>query len=89
MWVFLFYKVFICKMKIVITESQLRQLKENYDPDKLYKKSYVVNILKKAPRQYKKYITNLDEHECYDSEGNKHECVKVPQFIYQYLIGNY
>lgn len=76
-------------MKIVITERQLKQLTETYDPDKLYKKSYIVNVLKKAPRQYRKYITLLDEFDCHDNEGNKHECVKVPQFIYQYLIGNY
>lgn len=76
-------------MKIIITESQLTLLMEYYDPDKLYEKSYVVNILKKAPRQYKKYLSLLDEYDCYDKEGNKHECVKVPQFIYQYLIGKY
>lgn len=89
MWVFLFYGVFICCMKIIITESQLRQLKETYDSDKLYKKSHIVNLLKKAPRQYKNYLSSLNEYDCYDSEGNKHECVKIPQFIYQYLIGNY
>ena len=89
MWVFLFYEVFISNMKIVITESQLRQLTEIYDPEKLYKKSYIVHVLKKAPRQYKSHLSSLDVYDCHDNEGNKHECVKIPQFIYQYLTGNY
>jgi hypothetical protein len=76
-------------MKIVITESQLRQLTEMYNPDKLYRKSYIVNVLNKAPRQYKKYLSSLDEVDCYDGDGNKHECVKIPQFIHQYLSGQY
>ena len=40
-------------MKIVITESQLRQLTEIYDPEKLYKKSYIVNVLKKANSRHR------------------------------------
>ena len=60
-----------------------------YNPDKLYKKSYIIGVLKKAPRQYKEYINALEEVDCYDNEGNKNKCVKIPQFIYQYLIGGY
>ena len=76
-------------MRIILKESQVVQLLEVFDSEKLYKKEYIVNVLKKAPREYKRYISLLDTVECYDNDGNKHECVKIPQFIYQYLVGRY
>ena len=59
---------------IVITEEQLKfivenikdktdELKEYYDSDKLYAKSYIEDRLKKAPRYIKKYAKDLEEIE--------------------------
>jgi hypothetical protein len=47
--------------KIKLTETQLislikRVIKESYDPDKLYSRDYVVHMLKKGPRELKKYV---------------------------------
>lgn len=80
---------------IVITEEQLKfivenikdktdELKEYYDSDKLYAKSYIEDRLKKAPRYIKKYVKDLEEIE---KDGKVF--VKIPQVLYQYLSGNF
>lgn len=77
-------------MKIVITENQLKNIVlEYYDSEKLYLREYIVNILKRAPKQYKNYIDKLPSIECENSEGEKNICTKIPEFIYVYLMGRH
>jgi hypothetical protein len=77
-------------MKIIISETQYCKLiLEYYNPDKLYLKDYVIDRLKRAPRELKKYIKGLPTIPCEDSEGNERICTKIPEVIYVYFSGNY
>jgi len=77
-------------MKILISETQATKLlNEYYDSDKLYSRDYVVNRLKNGPRELKKYIKDLPNIECTDSQGNIHNCTKIPEVIYIFLSGKY
>jgi len=62
---------------------------EYYDSDKLYLRDYVVERLRKGPKELKKYIKDLPSITCSDSEGNEKICTKVPEVIYVFLSGNY
>ena len=62
---------------------------EIYDPDKLYSKEYVLSVLRGSPKKIINYVRNLEEFECRNSEGQVYTCIKLPQFIYQNLIGRY
>ena len=80
--------------KIKLTETQLvslikRVIKESYDPDKLYSRDYVVHMLKKGPRELKKYIKDLPRIDCTNSNGEKHVCTKVPEVIEVFIKGRY
>ena len=76
------------KNKIIITESQYRKiLNEYYDPNKLYNYNYIKSI--KFPRYLQTEVNKLEKIECKDANGNKHLCVRLPQFIYQFIIGDY
>lgn len=80
---------------IRLTESKLVDLIESiinedyYDSNKLYNRDYIIFKLKNGPRELKKYIKTLPEIECYDSQGNKAICTKIPQVIHVFLTGNY
>lgn len=77
-------------MKIVISESQYNTiLMEHYDSNKLYLREYIVNRLKKGPRELRKYIKELPSIECQDNEGNKAICTRIPEVVYVYLNGKY
>lgn len=78
-------------MKIIITENQYKSLiKESYyDKDKLYSKLFIERRLARAPYSIKKYLNQLDEIECMDSQGKPHICVKIPQVVYVFLQGRY
>jgi len=65
-------------------------LKESYyDQNKLYSKFYIERRLSNAPYNIKKYLNNLMEVDCMDSEGKPHKCVRIPQIIHVYLEGRY
>ena len=42
-----------------------------------------------APKEIRSYIQNLPYEDCFDSEGNKHVCTKIPEVLYVYLSGRY
>jgi hypothetical protein len=62
---------------------------EGYEADRLYLKSYILKRLEKAPYYVRKEAKNLPEFECTDQSGNRQICTKLPQFLYQYLFGNF
>lgn len=64
-------------------------LKEQHEPDKLYSREYIVNVLRKGPRELKRYIKELPYIQCYDGQGNEHTCTKIPEVIWVYLTGRY
>lgn len=77
-------------MKIIISESQYNNLiLEYYDSEKLYSKDYVVDRLRKGPRELKKYIKDLPSLEYQDDNGNVKIFTKIPEVVYVYLTGNY
>lgn len=62
---------------------------ENYDSGKLYSREYVVNMLRKGPKELKKYIKELPYIDCTNSSGDKHICTKVPEVIEIFIKGRY
>jgi len=77
-------------MKIVISESQYNKLiLEYYDSEKLYSRDYVVDRLKKGPKELKKYIKNLPSLEYTNEQGDVKIFTKVPEVVYVFLSGNY
>lgn len=77
-------------MKELIRKILQENLEESYyDKDKLYSKAYIERVMAKAPRNLKKYSLNLEEFDCTDNNGKAHKCVKIPQVLYQYIVGNY
>lgn len=82
------------KTKITITESELvsivkKVLMEQYNPDDLYPKQYVVAQLKDAPRELRKYIKNLPDIPCENDKGVRTICTKIPEVIHIYITGRY
>lgn len=77
-------------MKIVISEEQYNRLvMEYYDSEKVYPMDYIVNRLKDAPREIKKYIKTLPSLEYEDNEGNVKIFTKIPEIVYVYISGRY
>ena len=74
-------------MKLTTTYKQL--VNENYDPEKLYDKQFIVSSLLKAPKHMRGYIKGLDDGlECH--RGNiPYACTTIPQVVYQYLFGDF
>jgi hypothetical protein len=70
---------------------------ENYDSEKLYNREFLVKKLSMknqkgffiAPKEIRSHIQNLPYIDCFDSEGNKHVCTKIPEVLYVYLSGRY
>ena len=80
--------------KITLKESELvslieRIINEQYNPDKLYNRWYIVDRLNNAPLRLRKYIKTLPEIDCYDDKGEKKICTTIPEVIYVYLTGRY
>lgn len=77
-----------------LTESEMvtlieRIIKEQYNPNKLYSREYVVNRLKRGPRELREYIKKLPHIDCTDGQGNQHVCTTVPEVIHVFLTGGY
>jgi hypothetical protein len=79
-------------MKVILTESQYKNLVENfehYDPEKLYHRQKIVNALKTAPKYIKDYIKHLPKIEVINEKGERLIATKIPGTIFQYLFGNF
>jgi hypothetical protein len=77
-------------MKIIISEIQYNKLVlEYYDSEKLYSREYVVDRLRKGPRELKKYIKDLPSLEYTNDQGDVKIFTKVPEVVYVFLSGNY
>lgn len=77
-------------MKIIISETQYNKLVlEYYDSEKLYSREYVVDRLRKGPRELKKYIKDLPSLEYTNDQGVVKIFTKVPEVVYVFLSGNY
>lgn len=70
---------------------------EHYDSEKLYNREHLVKRLNMknqkgffiTPKEIRNYIQSLPHIDCYDSEGNKQICTKIPEVMYVYLSGRY
>lgn len=79
------------KKKIIITENQLRKLvnESYYDSNKLYSKQYIENLTINAPRNIKNIVRSLEIIGCYDQNGNRSQCVRIPEVLFIYISGRY
>lgn len=66
------------------TKFNFDDLNEEYEPEKLYSLEYLESAMRTAPKYLKKYINKTNVIE---KDGKKF--VRIPQVIYQYLIGNF
>jgi hypothetical protein len=62
---------------------------EGYDRDRLYPKEFVIRELRIGPKHLRKYINNLPEIPCRNSDGKETTCTRIPEVIYVYLTGRY
>lgn len=69
--------------------KDVMRINEQYDSEQLYKREYIVNRLKTAPKELKHYIAKLPKIPCENNIGEKSICTKIPEVIYVYLMGNY
>ncbi len=71
-------------------ENIKKILRESYyDRDKLYSKSYILSMVRNAPKHLKEIAYNLEEIECLDSKGDLKICVRIPEFLHIYINGRY
>ena len=78
----------------MLTESQYTRLIENqseseWNSDKLYEREKIVKLLKKGPKYMQDYIKKLPHIRTQNEEGNIKIATRIPQTVYQYLIGNF
>ena len=85
-------------MSIEFKKSELESLiMEYYEREKLYhRESIVQRLLMKnkkgfylAPKSIRDFVETLPYIDCYDSNGNKQTCTKIPEVVYVYLEGKY
>lgn len=77
-------------MKIILSEQQYNSLiLEYYDSEKLYSRNYVVDRIRRGPRELRKFVKDLPFIPCTDKEGNEIICTKIPEVIYVFLTGQY
>jgi hypothetical protein len=82
------------KRTIKLRESEMvslikQVLSEEYNPEKLYSRNYVVFKLKQGPRELKRFIKDLPHIDCVDGSGNPHTCTKGPEVVHVFLQGRY
>jgi hypothetical protein len=77
-------------MKIILSEEQYNSLiLEYYDSEKLYSRNYVIDRIRRGPRELRKFVKDLPFIPCTDKEGNEVICTKIPEVIYVFLTGQY
>jgi hypothetical protein len=74
-------------MKLTATYEQL--VNENYDPEKVYDKQFIVSSLLKAPKYMRGYIKGLDVNRQCLRGNTPYACTRIPQAVYQYLFSNF
>ena len=85
-----FYNEKTIKLRESEMVSLIKQvLNEQYDPEKLYSRNYVVFKLRQGPRELKRFIKDLPHIDCVDGSGNPHTCTKVPEVVHVFLQGMY
>lgn len=75
--------------KINLGKIIRRVINENYDPERLYSKQSIVNQLSKSPKYIKKYVKDLPDIPCVNSEGKKSICTKIPEVLFMYLFRHF
>ena len=74
------------KRKLKVSESTLE---EQFNPDNLYSKEYIVKVLKSGPKELKHIIKKLEDVPCVNSDGKETTCTKIPEIVHVYLTGRY
>lgn len=78
-------KTKIPKRKLKVSESVIT---EQFNPDRLYPKDYIVRVLKNGPRELRSIIKQLQDIPC--SNGKEETvCTKIPEIVHVYLTGRY
>jgi hypothetical protein len=64
---------------------------EIYDKNRLYPREKLIKRLSKreTPRNIRSLLNDLPTIDCWDREGKKEICTKIPEVIYVYLSGRY
>ena len=78
-------------LRIIVTESQLKHLTEDYyKPEKLYSRDYIIDRIKDAPRHIKRLGDGLEYIPMvHKVTKEKKYFTRISQQLYQYLFGNY
>jgi hypothetical protein len=78
---------------IKLTEKDLTKIikrviseQNDFNPDRLYKKSSIVSRLRQEPKFMHKYIKGLPS---LSKEGSDEVFTKIPQIVWQKLFGNF
>jgi hypothetical protein len=81
------------KKIIKLTEKDLTKIikrviseQNDFNPDRLYKKSSIVSRLRQEPKFMHKYIKGLPS---LSKEGSDEVFTKIPQIVWQKLFGNF
>jgi len=74
------------KRKLKIAESVIT---EQFNPDRLYPKDYILRVLKTAPKEFKSIKKQLQDIPCSNDKGEETVCTKIPEFLHVYLTGRY
>lgn len=82
-------KTKIPERKIKVIDSDEKTITEQFNRDRLYPKSYIINALKHAPSDIKRIAKKLEDIPCENDKGEKTTCVKIPEIIHVYLTGRY
>jgi len=79
-------KTKIPKRTLKIAESVIT---EQFNPDRLYPKDYILRVLKTAPKEFKSIKKQLQDIPCSNDKGQETVCTKIPEFLHVYLTGRY
>lgn len=71
-----------------INESSILMV-EQFNPDKLYPKDYILKVLQNAPREFKYLKKQLSDIPCINGNGIQSVCTKIPEILHVYLTGRY
>lgn len=72
-----------------VKDMDEQTIREQFNPDKLYPKEYIVKSLNQAPRGIKQIVNKLPNIPCTNSKGEESICLKIPEIIQVYLSGRY
>jgi hypothetical protein len=81
--------LYLSSMKYIITERQYGVILEQYNPNELYSKDYIIRILKGKGKMFNKIIEKLPNIPCYNQNGVEMICTTIPEVAYVYMTGRY